>query len=94
MKFRCSILALLACQCGKQLPPNTPGDVGDAVACVMTDVLAQKPIDDCIAKFGRLAIDILQVLSDSAQLTAENPAAHDFAAAEVKAHASEGSKKP
>jgi hypothetical protein len=46
--------------------PSTPGDVGGAIACVVADVIASKPVDDCIAQYGEaLVADVLQSLTHS-----------------------------
>lgn len=74
-------LSMIGCN-GKPLPvtPSTPGDVGDAVACVVSDVTAGKPVSDCVAKYGQTIIaDVLQLLLDSKSFTEEHPEAIAYA---------------
>ncbi len=76
-----SVVALPLAGCGGvKLPPNTPQDLGDAFACVLTDVLTKQPVDDCIQKYGQAIVnDAVAMLVDSTQLASEQPAAHSFA---------------
>jgi hypothetical protein len=80
------LLACAACNKGINVPPNTPDDVGGALACVLTDVIAQKPVDDCIAQYGqKIVADILGTLADSKQFAAEHPDAAQFAHEQYRA---------
>jgi len=68
------------------VPPNTPGDVGAAVACVMVDVIAGNPPTDCVALYGeQLVADALQILLHSKNFGEEHPEATAYTRAQWKA---------
>jgi hypothetical protein len=61
-------------------PPSMPADVGDAIACAIADAVAQRPVDDCVQKYGqKLVDDALATLVDSQRFKMEKPEAHKFA---------------
>jgi hypothetical protein len=65
--------------------PSTPGDVGGAIACVVADVIASKPVDDCITKYGEaLVADVLQSLTHSQSFADEHPEAIAYTRMQLK----------
>ena len=81
------VVLLIACS-GKPpvAPPNTPGDVGAAVACVMTDMIAGNPPTDCVAVYGeQLVADALQILLHSKNFGEEHPEATAYTRTQWKA---------
>jgi hypothetical protein len=63
------------------VPPNVPPDVAGAIACVISDLIAQKPLDNCIAQYGQTLIDDALIIAlDSKALAAEHPEAIKYGA--------------
>jgi hypothetical protein len=75
----------VGCTKPPEVPSNLPTDVGDALACVLTNLLAKQPLTGCIAQYGAAIVaDALQMLTDSITFRQEHadllPTARDWLA--------------
>ena len=77
----CLVLMLTPLGCNKPIvvPPNTPADVENALACVAQAVVVGQPVDPCVVQYGPVLVaDALEILLDSEQFQNEHPEAIAF----------------
>lgn len=80
------VMAVAGCSKLPAVAPSTPSDIKAVVDCVMADVIAGHPVDDCEQKFGPVLVeDALQSLLDSNVFSDEHPEATAYTRAQLKA---------